>query len=109
MKDTTTTTAASVSATLKTWEPKTWNPSKPYTYSANSVKEEEEEAYDEDEYYEDDYDYDESDDEEFKKLSPLGIDPPVSSNRVKPRGCFLIWQKFIWQNFDLWLWYSFAI
>jgi hypothetical protein len=27
----------------------------------------------------DDYDYDESDDEEFKKLSPLGIDPPVSS------------------------------
>ena len=27
----------------------------------------------------DDYDYDESDDEDFKKLSPLGIDPPVSS------------------------------
>ena len=81
MKDTSTptatTTAASVSATLKTWEPKTWNPSKPYTYSANSVKEEEE--YSEDEYYEDDYDYDETDDEEFKKLSPLGIDPPVSS------------------------------
>ena len=80
MKATTTTTTASVSATLKTWEPKTWNPSKPYTYSANSVKEEEE-AYDEDEYYEDDYDYDESDDEEFKKLSPLGIDPPVSSQQ----------------------------
>ena len=83
MKDTSTpiatTTPASVSATLKTWEPKTWNPSKPYTYSANSVKEEEDEEYSEDEYYEDDYDYDESDDEEFKKLSPLGIDPPVSS------------------------------
>jgi hypothetical protein len=77
MKDTTiTSTAASVSAPLKTWEPKTYSPSKPYTYNANSVKEEE---YDEDEYYEDDYDYDESDDEEFKKLSPLGIDPPVSS------------------------------
>ena len=27
----------------------------------------------------DDYDYDESDDEDLKKLSLLGIDPPVSS------------------------------
>ena len=35
--------------------------------------------FQEDEYYEDDdYEYDDSDDEELKKLSPLGIDPPVS-------------------------------
>ena len=32
----------------------------------------------------DDYDYDESDDEEFKKLSPLGIDPPVSLHYTAP-------------------------
>ena len=37
--------------------------------------------YKEDEYYEDDdYEYDDSDDEELNKLSPLGIDPPVSVN-----------------------------
>ena len=34
--------------------------------------------YEEDEYYEDDYEYEETDDEDLKKLSPLGIDPPVS-------------------------------
>merc|ERR1739838_250494 len=98
MKDTATTattTAASVSPTLKTWEPKTWNPSKPYTYSANSVKEEDEE-YDEDEYYEGDYDYDESDDEEFKKLSPLGIDPPGTRNRMSSSSSYF--RKFAQDN-----------
>ena len=73
-----TTTMVSMPPTLKTWNPptlKTWSPNKPYS---NSVKDDE---YEEDEYYEDDdYEYDDSDDEELKKLSPLGIDPPVSIN-----------------------------
>ena len=49
---------------------------KPFFSLLHSFKEDD---YEEDEYYEDDdYEYDDSDDEELKKLSPLGIDPPVS-------------------------------
>ena len=51
--------------------------------------------YKEDEYYEDDdYEYDDSDDEELNKLSPLGIDPPVSVNIRIIQGLLKIWTEY---------------
>merc|ERR1712241_1132728 len=84
----TTTVPAPVVQTLKTW-----SPSKPFSYNANRVKDDD---YEEDEYYEDDYEYEETDDEDLKKLSPLGIDPPQTRNRMQTSSS--LFRKFAQDN-----------